>query len=56
MSVTPDGAEKCAWFFAIEAELAQALFGGFESAGRGQFETMLTALRQRMDAVMGETD
>lgn len=55
LSVTAAGAKKCSWFFAIEAELAQALFGDFNKAERSQLDAMLTALRERMDKVIADS-
>jgi len=52
LSVTAEGAKKCTWFFAIEAELANALFGEFNKTERAQLDNMLTALRGRMDEVI----
>lgn len=55
LSVTAAGAKKCSWFFAIEAELAQALFGEFKNAEQTQLDSMLTALRERMDKVIADS-
>lgn len=52
LSVTAEGEKKCTWFFAIEAELANALFGEFNKTERAQLDNMLTALRGRMDEVI----
>lgn len=49
LSVTPEGAQKCAWFLAIEAELAQELFGKFGPAEQGQLESILAVPGQCME-------
>jgi DNA-binding MarR family transcriptional regulator len=49
LTVTPAGDEKCAWFTALEAQLATDMMGGLALQERTQLERLLTELRKRIE-------
>lgn len=48
LTVTPEGERQCAWFFAIEADIAGELFGQLGKAEQAQLEAILATVTQRM--------
>lgn len=48
LSVTPAGEKACAWFLAIEAQLASEMFGGLTAKEREQLERLLNGVRERI--------
>jgi DNA-binding MarR family transcriptional regulator len=51
LAVTPAGEQKSLWFSALEAELANDLFGSSSGIECAQLEPMLKQLRSRIDAL-----
>lgn len=51
LAVTPEGEKKCQWFSAIEATLAEDMFGGFSVNEREQLEQRLSELNRRLNVV-----
>lgn len=48
LNLTPDGEQKSAWFLALEATLAQDLFGALGEAEAASFYATLQAVQARM--------
>ncbi len=54
LNVTPAGEKECAWFLAIEAELAGDLFGGLAAKEREQLVQLLGGVQERISAASDE--
>ncbi len=54
LNVTPAGEKECAWFLAIEAELAGDLFGGLTAKEREQLLQLLGGVQERIGAASDE--
>jgi DNA-binding MarR family transcriptional regulator len=51
LTVTPEGEKKCQWFSAIEATLAEDMFGGFAVQDREQLAQWLNQLSGRLNVI-----
>lgn len=54
LNVTRAGERLCAWFTAIEAQLAQDLLGGLSPRAQTAMQTLLTEMQARLNALSGD--
>nr|WP_315464859.1 MarR family transcriptional regulator [uncultured Rhodoferax sp.] len=50
LHLTPEGEQQCSWFLALEATLAQDLFGTLDGAETASLLAMLQTVQARMDS------
>ena len=51
LTVTPEGEQKATWFAALEAALAQDLFGTLTPRESAQLDAVLQTVQARIDAM-----
>lgn len=51
LTVTPEGDDKCAWFAALEATVAQDLLGGLSAAQSALLTEVLGHVQTRLDGM-----